>query len=1036
MGAEERNTWSRLYLYGVLLLLLGTLLALDAMGSRAATPAAQNEGQPAGLSAVKTPAQAEMEPVGGPQSPTAPDCAPGWVLGPSHDNPVENSYLSGMAAVGGGDVWAVGTYYTNTSKTLVEHWNGSDWSIVPSPNPPGTGSGGSSLTGVAKTSASDVWAVGYYFNMNNKAQTLVERWNGAAWNIISSPNQGVAGSYLNRVASISADDVWAVGGYYNAANIEQTLVEHWNGANWDIVSSPNQGTNSNILSDVAGSGPTGVWAVGSVSVGNTTKPLAEHWDGTAWTIVPLPSPGSTANYLFSVAVRAANDVWAVGYYSNGGNTYATLVEHWNGATWSVMPSPNEASNAFLFDVAIAGANDVWAVGTYGANNNDSHSLVEHWNGSAWSVVPGRDAGPYSNLSDVAVVASGDIWATGSYGANAGETLAEHWDGSAWGIVPTPNAGPLNGNVLTHVVALARNDMWAVGYYDNDSSVSQTLAQHWDGSIWIDTPSMNVQGALLNELWGVSAASANDAWAVGYYETSNHLYQTLAEHWTGRVWNIAPTANVGAGNNFLSKVAVVAPNDVWAVGIRATNNGQQTLVEHWNGAVWSVVPSPNAGLDDSLDGVAVVASNDIWAAGRTHVGGADQTLIEHWNGTAWSLVPSPNPSAPSAQLLDIMVSAPGDIWAVGNYTNNTPALQTLVEHWNGTTWTIVNSPNPGVGANFTSVAGDAADNVWAVGYYFDANQSNTLVEHWDGTTWMIANSPDAGPYPSNLSGVAVVAPDDVWAVGYSYDNVAYQVLTVRYNPCPTSCAITFDDVPAGSTFYPYVRCLACQSIISGYQCGGQGEPCPGAYFRPGNPVNSWTGQQVRGQCGRLPEPCSLHPADLSGRASRKRLLAVCGAPVGAGVYQRLPVRASAGRTLRAPGQPAVLPAGEQRDAGPARQDRRQRGGLQRSTEHSDLPGCAARQPLLSIHRARGSAPGDQWLPMRAHTGRALRASRQPSLLFAGQQRDARADVQDSVQHVLSGLSVLVDGCGLRAVGCQSSVFNSQHSTINAEAPGHY
>lgn len=271
------------------------------------------------------------------------------------------------------------------------------------------------------------------------------------------------------------------------------------------------------------------------------------------------------------------------------------------------------------------------------------------------------------------------------------------------------------------------------------------------------------------------------------------------------------------------------------GNSATNNGQQTLVEHWNGAVWSVVPSPNAGLDDFLDGVAVVASNDIWAAGRTHVGGADQTLIEHWNGTAWSLVPSPNPSAPSAQLLDIMVSAPGDIWAVGNYTNNTPALQTLVEHWNGTTWTIVNSPNPGVGANFTSVAGDAADNVWAVGYYFDANQSNTLVEHWDGTTSMIANSPDAGPYPSNLSGVAVVAPDDVWAVGYSYDNVAYQVLTVRYNPCPTSCAITFDDVPAGSTFYPYVRCLACQSIISGYQCGGQGEPCPGAYFRPGNPV---------------------------------------------------------------------------------------------------------------------------------------------------------------------------------------------------------
>ncbi len=51
-----------------------------------------------------------------------------------------------------------------------------------------------------------------------------------------------------------------------------------------------------------------------------------------------------------------------------------------------------------------------------------------------------------------------------------------------------------------------------------------------------------------------------------------------------------------------------------------------------------------------------------------------------------------------------------------------------------------------------------------------------------------------------------------------------------NPTPT-----FNDVPFGSTFYGYVEACALRGLISGYSCGGVGEPCPGAYFRPGNSV---------------------------------------------------------------------------------------------------------------------------------------------------------------------------------------------------------
>jgi hypothetical protein len=54
------------------------------------------------------------------------------------------------------------------------------------------------------------------------------------------------------------------------------------------------------------------------------------------------------------------------------------------------------------------------------------------------------------------------------------------------------------------------------------------------------------------------------------------------------------------------------------------------------------------------------------------------------------------------------------------------------------------------------------------------------------------------------------------------------------PSPTSCAITFSDVPVGSTFYPYVRCLACRGIINGY---------PDGTFRPHNNL-------TRGQLAKI------------------------------------------------------------------------------------------------------------------------------------------------------------------------------------------
>jgi subtilisin family serine protease len=68
-------------------------------------------------------------------------------------------------------------------------------------------------------------------------------------------------------------------------------------------------------------------------------------------------------------------------------------------------------------------------------------------------------------------------------------------------------------------------------------------------------------------------------------------------------------------------------------------------------------------------------------------------------------------------------------------------------------------------------------------------------------------------------------------------------TATATATPTVCAVTFNDVPPNSTFYPWIRCLACRGIVGGYPCGGPGEPCPGQYYRPNNNV-------TRGQVSKI------------------------------------------------------------------------------------------------------------------------------------------------------------------------------------------
>ncbi|HMA34655.1 MAG TPA: S-layer homology domain-containing protein [Chloroflexia bacterium] len=811
-----------------------------------------------------------------------------WSVVASPDPGPDPDGVIAVSAVTSTNVWAVGAYYVGSNQyTLVEHWNGTSWAIVPNPNPaPGTG--GNVLFALTALSASNIWAVGTYNPGSPIDTTLVEHWDGSAWSIVPSPNDPDPThpfNVLDGVAAFAPNDIWATGfsapngqeqnrrplalhwdgttwqavttpsvpgatdgrlnglvasapnqlwavGFAGASGTSQTLVERYTGAcstdtptattglppatatstplpptatntpascglGWSIVASPNVPTGANYLNAFAAVAGDDAWAAGSA--GNAT--LLEHWNGNQWSIVPSPNFGTGANVINGLVAHAANDIWAVGNYNDGSATQP-LIEHWNGTAWAIVASPYPGSgNNTLTSVAALAADDVWAVGWAQGTSANSHTLVEHWNGAAWAIVASPSQGTLDDLAGVAVLSSTNAWAVGAYYVGYNQfTLTEHWDGTAWSIVPSPNPSPsIGGNALNGMAATSATDIWAVGSYNNGPYLDRTLIEHWDGTAWaiVASPNDPNPNHAFNALGKIATLGANNAWTVGYSAPDGQPAnrQPLVEHWDGASWQVVVVPQAaGATDSWFGSVGFAGSDQLWTVGYDSANSPAQTLTERDItacsistptstpvpptatvppcGPGWQLVASPNAGTGTNiLDGVAVAGPNDAWAVGyAANANNVEQTLIEHWNGSTWDLVPSPNVGTNRNFLHAAAVAGPNDIWAVGFYWDASNVQRTLTEHWDGSAWSVVASPNAGSHEQYLqSVTALAPNDVWAVGLYSpDTYMYQTLTLHWNGSQWSVVASPNVGSLENYLNGVTATAGGDVWAVGY-YSN---------------------------------------------------------------------------------------------------------------------------------------------------------------------------------------------------------------------------------------------------------------------------
>ena len=350
--------------------------------------------------------------------------------------------------------------------TALSQFTCGGWSVVPSPSP----FTHSYLSGVAAVSPSDAWAVGVGYNGGSSTQTLIEHWSGSSWQLVSPATTG----NLFGVTALSASDVWAVGQGGTLHGATKTLVMHWDGTQWRIIPSPNGKLSTNSLVSLAAVSASDIWAVGYTESNVDVLPhaLIEHWNGTKWSIVPAANLGSAYGSLTSVTAVSRTDVWAVGYTIV--NHYALLIEHWNGSQWSVVQAAPPGTNTYaaFTGVTASDASHVWAVGNL---SNQKKILIESWNGHNWNLVSGPPNSQFASFYGIAAASADNIW---SVGGNV-STSTIHFDGTKWSIVHSPNGPYSTDNVLNGVAMDSAQSLWAVGSSgDSSIDVYATLIEHY------------------------------------------------------------------------------------------------------------------------------------------------------------------------------------------------------------------------------------------------------------------------------------------------------------------------------------------------------------------------------------------------------------------------------------------------------------------------------------------------------------------------------------------------------------------------------
>jgi hypothetical protein len=313
---------------------------------------------------------------------------------------------------------------------------------------------------------------------------------------------------------------------------------------------------------------------------------------------------------------------------------------------------------------------------------------------------------------------------------------------------------------------------------------------------------------------------------------------FAFRWNGAKWQPQTIVEPSGAydSSWLNGVSCASATACIAVGGYVASSGTDfTLAERWNGHQWVMqsIPSPGS-YGPNLTGIACPTPTDCIAVGAYQAvpAGPGVTLVEQWNGATWTVLPSPNIGSFGNSLSSVSCTSPSACTAAGVYIGTGDLEHMLVERWNGSVWSAQALTDP-VGFTQAWLAGvscASASSCTAVGAEASTTQTLTLAEHWSGGAWTI--QPTSSGLAGELTAVSCTTSRACTAVGL-YQIVAGRFITLKEVWNGRTWRIAAIASPRGQFFAALdgVSCVsASRCEAAGYSFTGDGSYVP---FAEGN-----------------------------------------------------------------------------------------------------------------------------------------------------------------------------------------------------------
>jgi hypothetical protein len=332
--------------------------------------------------------------------------------------------------------------------------------------------------------------------------------------------------------------------------------------------------------------------------------------------------------------------------------------------------------------------------------------------------------------------------------------------ASWSIQTTPNGTGAEHSALYDISCEPEGPSacTAVGQ-QTVGGTSAPYAQYWNGTSWTNQSAEAPAGSTAGELQSDHCISKTSCVAAGSYVTKSGTF-SLAESWNGTSWTIQTTPNPeGATETKLKGVSCKVITACIAVGY-SNAGGKWATAMRGNSGTWSLetIPKPAESISSEFHGVECNSATSCVAVGSYNTSASTYwAMASVWIGTEWTLQTVPKPAESKRSiLLDVSCSDASNCTSVGGYTNAKGVQVTLVERWNGKTWSVQTSPNPEGSSNsvLQNVICEDRNTCVGVGDWVKAGVWQPMAQRWNGSSWSLETTANpAGSTFTVLEGVS-------------------------------------------------------------------------------------------------------------------------------------------------------------------------------------------------------------------------------------------------------------------------------------------